>query len=125
MLKIRCTFLAAMLATSIAPAHAQTNNLPAGNRYHARYMVSGFLLRSAIVCPQTGKQHVKISLDLISSPEFKQFSMAYPDTMKAWMDEGAGNLNRGVMTDGIAKTCTFANKIATDAAAHMRQFGNK
>jgi hypothetical protein len=83
---------------------AQPEALSAGTFYRARYLLAGFLLRAAKVCDGDGKRTVNAAFALT----IRAISNAYPDTIRRWMDEGSANFNTGVMTDGIARECTYA-----------------
>jgi hypothetical protein len=91
------------LTISVA-ADAQTASV----YYQSRYHLSGLLLRASAVCGGDWKRTVDAAFNLISTPELKAISKAYPDTTEQWLKGGADNFNTGVMTDGLAKACAFA-----------------
>jgi hypothetical protein len=79
--------------------------------YHLHFYFAGFLLRAGIVCEAKEGDFgrtTKDAIDLVAAPELKRLSKAYPDTTRQWMEEGADNFNKGVMTSGLDKACAFA-----------------
>jgi len=83
----------------------------AGETYRARFFISGMLMRASIVCGKNWMGKAKVGLDLISTPEMRDLTRAYPQTTKKWLQEGAANFNDGVMKDGIPAACAFANEM--------------
>jgi hypothetical protein len=81
----------------------------AATAYRSRYFLAGFLLRAAKVCGGDFKRTIDAGLGLLATSELMWVSRAYPDTTGQWMQEGANNLNTGVMQDGIEEACAVAN----------------
>ena len=96
----KLTLVAAITLIGASSVYAQAD------RYHKTYFRLGFMLRAANVC--NSKAMVDSGFALVGSPEYRQFSAAYPDTIKGWMTEGAESFNRLVMRDGIGPACRDA-----------------
>ena len=92
----------------------------ASTYYKSRYFVAGFLLRSSKVCGGDWKRTIRASFDFIGTPELKTITKSYPDTIKQWMGEGAGNFNTGVMTNGVAAACAKATETRQKAEAILK-----
>ena len=80
----------------------------AGLDYHLHFYFAGFLLRAGNVCEGDFKRTIEDAFALIADSQLKRLSNAYPDTTHQWMEEGADNFNKGVMTSGLDKACVFA-----------------
>jgi hypothetical protein len=83
--------------------------------YESRYQIAGLLLRVAKVCQGDAKRAIDAGFGLLASEELKAMSRAYPQQTQKWMEQGAEKFNTGVMADGIAAACTFAQKVITKA----------
>ena len=87
-----------------------------GEAYRARLLLSGYLLRSALVCGgSSAKQTVEKAMRYAYGGDLKQFSQAYPQTAEGWMKEGSGHFNEGVMKNGLKSACAEAQKTAHEA----------
>ena len=82
--------------------------------YQSRYILAGFLLRAAAVC-NSGKRTVDAAMNLLGTAELMAMSKAYPNTTEAWMSQGAGTFNNGVMTDGVGAACAYATTVRRQA----------
>jgi hypothetical protein len=88
--------------------------------YHAQMMISGFLMRSAAVCPNDKKITINTALDVLKDEELRTFVAAFPQTAQGWAQEGSGIFNSGVLKDGISSACRFAAKARIKAALSLR-----
>lgn len=83
--------------------------------YQARYFLTGYLLRAAVVCEGDGKRTVDAGFGLLGSPELRAISKAYPKTIEQWMGEGSALFNRVVMNEGIGRACAYAITVRSRA----------
>jgi ATP:corrinoid adenosyltransferase len=105
---VRRTLVAAyvlVLLLGICPA---TNAQDAAAVYHSKYSLTGFLMRAAVVCDGDGKRTVDAAFGIISTPELRAVTKAYPATVNQWMQEGSASFNEKVMKVGIGSACEDA-----------------
>lgn len=89
---------AAISLTTASSVYAQAD------RYQKSYFQAGFMLRAFRVC----KNEAILNSLPIGGTEYRMFSQAYPNTIKAWMFKGAEGFNRLVMQGGIGPACRYA-----------------
>ena len=104
---------AAILLTLAFQANAAWAQTP-GNEYEERFIVTGALLRAAIVCGWQA-QHIEDALSPVSAAELQSIARAYPKTTEQWMMNGANTFNSQVMQMGVKAACDLAVKVRREA----------
>jgi hypothetical protein len=89
--------------------------------YEARFLLAGYLLRSAMACRADVERIIALGTDLISTPELKTMSKAFPDTTRRWMEEGTANFNAQAMNQGVGAACANALTVRNKAEAVAKQ----
>lgn len=102
------------------PAETAPKGRSASTFYESRYVLAGFLLRASRVCEGEGTRAIDAGFGLLDTEELKAISKAYPQQIAKWMEDGANKLNTGVMTDGVAAACSFAQKVMEQAEEMAR-----
>jgi hypothetical protein len=100
-----------LIMQGVVAAQAQ-GEASASTRYHARYLIAGFLLRTAAVCGRDNERDtrrtIEAAFNLLNGPELEATSKGYPDTIRKWMEDGADDFNNGVVSAGVGPTCAYA-----------------
>jgi hypothetical protein len=96
-------------------AEAKSDSAPSTNSpaavYQSRFLLAGFLVRAGYVCESDAKMNVDAGLGLLGTSELKTMSKSYPKTTAQWMEEGAQNFNKAVMSSGVQGACAYAVQV--------------
>jgi hypothetical protein len=110
-------------------AAAATADAEDQSAYQSRCFLAGMLIRSSMVCTERAtdvalKARIDMSFRLLSAQPMKEFSAAFPKLAEQWQVEGGENFNRGVVSEGIAKACDYAEKVEQQIVADV-DFGTE
>lgn len=92
-------------ALSSAPALADTG---AAAQYEARYVIAGFLVRSAQVCREDWKRALSAAREFVGGDEYKAIARSAPQIAVKWLNEGGDIFNTDATKEGKSAACSRA-----------------